>query len=303
MTEQWHRDPASVATGTSAGLHGFGHSGIGLGVGDIERRTIANDLGVRRLGAERLWEERPQGDVASRVGARERRELDLFASDPGQRARVPSQQADSAIHDRVEHRLDIRLRSADDAQNVAGGGLLVQCRGQLPVARLELGEQAHVLDGDDRLVREGLEKPDLVVSERANLTTQNRDGADRRPFAQHGRDEGGSMTRSTLQFSGLRVFGRHLCQQVVHVDRPSIDDRPTRYQTSADRRQIVRVEGPQGPVRGRDPKPRALDSKDLSVIRPEQPRRSLCHPPEHRPEVGGRATDETQNVARSRLLL
>jgi hypothetical protein len=36
---------------------GFGHSGIGLGVGDIERRAIANDLGVRPLGLERLWED------------------------------------------------------------------------------------------------------------------------------------------------------------------------------------------------------------------------------------------------------
>ncbi len=60
VTEQRHRHPASVATDTSGGVRGFGQSGIGVGVGDIERRSIANGLGVRPLGVERPWEERPQ---------------------------------------------------------------------------------------------------------------------------------------------------------------------------------------------------------------------------------------------------
>ena len=105
------------------------------------------------------------GGVASVVGARERGELDLIARDPGQHARVRPQQADGAGHDRVEHRLDIRLRAADDAQDVAGGGLRVQRRGQLAVARLELGEEAHVLHGDHGLVGEGLQERDLRRSE------------------------------------------------------------------------------------------------------------------------------------------
>ena len=129
-----------------------------MGELDIDWRAIANGLGVRPLGVERLWEARPQGSVASVVGARERNELDLMARDPGQRARVRPQQADGAGYDRVEHRLDIRLRAADDAQDVAGGRLRVQRRRQLTVARLELGEQAHVLDRDHGLVGEGLEE-------------------------------------------------------------------------------------------------------------------------------------------------
>ena len=35
---------------------------------------------------------------------------------------------------------------------------------QLAVARLQLGEQPHVLDGDDGLVGEGLEQLDLLVA-------------------------------------------------------------------------------------------------------------------------------------------
>jgi len=111
---------------------------------------------VGPLGVERLWEERAEG-VGSDVGARASRELDLIARDPSQHARIRPQQADGAGQDGVEHRLDIRLRAADDAQDVAGGGLRVQRRRQLAVTRLQLGEQPRVLDRDHRLVGEGLE--------------------------------------------------------------------------------------------------------------------------------------------------
>src|SRR5439155_24068718 len=56
VTEQWHRNPASIATGTGVGTHNFGHSGIGLGVGDIDRRSIANSLSMPYRGLQRTWE-------------------------------------------------------------------------------------------------------------------------------------------------------------------------------------------------------------------------------------------------------
>ncbi len=162
VTKERHHDRASVATDTSVGARGFGPSGIGVGVGHIERHATANDLGVRVLGVERLWEARPQGSLASIVGAREPGERDLIAGDPGQRTRVRPQQADGAGQDRVEHRLHIRLRLADDPQDVAGGGLRLQRRRQLAVARLELGEQPRVLDRDDGLIGEGLHQRHLL---------------------------------------------------------------------------------------------------------------------------------------------
>src|SRR5262249_57159261 len=94
-----HGRPASVATETSVGARGFWPSGIGVDVGDIERRSFANDLGVpcghfvpltslRRFGLECLREECPRGSVASAVGSRERGKDDLIANDAGQHARV-----------------------------------------------------------------------------------------------------------------------------------------------------------------------------------------------------------------------
>src|SRR5207247_9447819 len=64
VTEQRHRHLAAVATGTSVGACEFGQLGIGLGVGDIDRRAIANGPGVRRLGLKRLWAARPQAGAA-----------------------------------------------------------------------------------------------------------------------------------------------------------------------------------------------------------------------------------------------
>jgi hypothetical protein len=47
---------------------------------------------------------------------------------------------------RIQHWLRVHLRSGDHAQHVAGGGLRVQRRRQLAIARLELDEQPHILD-------------------------------------------------------------------------------------------------------------------------------------------------------------
>src|SRR5262249_56836747 len=83
VAEHWHRNPASVATETSVGACGFWPSGIAVGVGDVDRSSLANGQGVprghlvplarlRQFGLECLREECPRGSVASIVAARER---------------------------------------------------------------------------------------------------------------------------------------------------------------------------------------------------------------------------------------
>ena len=66
------------------------------------------------------------------------------------------------------------------------GGLRVQRRGQLAVARLQLGQQARVLDRDHGLVGERLEQRDLVVGERRRLAASHRDA----PIASSWRSSG-----------------------------------------------------------------------------------------------------------------
>jgi hypothetical protein len=49
---------------------------------------------------------------------------------------------------------------------------------------LELREQPHVLDGDDRLVGKGLEQLDLLVGEQPDLGSRDGDRSERDSLAQ-----------------------------------------------------------------------------------------------------------------------
>ena len=80
-----------------------------------------------------------------------------------------------ALDDGVKDRLHVRRRAADDAEHLGGCGLMLQGFAQFCVALLHFFEQPHVLDGDHRLIGEGLEKSDLLVGERPNLRAANTD--------------------------------------------------------------------------------------------------------------------------------
>ena len=74
-----------------------------------------------------------------------------------------------ALDDRVEDRLHVRGRPADDAEHLGGCRLMLQGLAQFCVALLHLLEQPHVLDGDHGLVSEGFEKRDLLLSRKDGL--------------------------------------------------------------------------------------------------------------------------------------
>ena len=78
----------------------------------------------------------------------------------------------------IEYRLQIEGRAADDLEHVGGGGLLLQQFAQLV-------EQAHVLDGDDRLAGEIGEQPDLPVREGTNFLAIDRDDPDQLFVLEH----------------------------------------------------------------------------------------------------------------------
>jgi hypothetical protein len=80
------------------------------------------------------------------------------------------------LDDRIEDRLDAGRRRRDYAQNLAR-------RREVAIASLQLLEQSNVLNGNDRLVREGLKKLDLVVREGPDLHTSDRNGPDRSSLA------------------------------------------------------------------------------------------------------------------------
>ena len=76
--------------------------------------------------------------------------------------------------------------------------------GQLARARLHLLEQPHVLDGDDRLVGEGLEQLDLLVAERATSVRRMHQRADRVALAQQRHGEHRPDAEPTRQHLTVR---------------------------------------------------------------------------------------------------
>ena len=74
--------------------------------------------------------------------------------------------ADGIGQHRLEHRLKLAGRRADDAQHI-------RCRRLLLQRFAQFVEQPGVLDGDDSLRCEILQQRDLLIAERANLLPIN----------------------------------------------------------------------------------------------------------------------------------
>src|SRR5713101_6484792 len=158
---------------------------IELNVGDMDNRALENrppypegpgwgrrEYAVRRL--EGFWSEVVLGN-----------EIDQLAVELMERAEGSIAQPHGASDDRVEDRLHIGLRPADDAQDLSGRRLLLERLGEIAVAHPQLREQPHVLDGDDRLVGEGLDERDLLLIESLGVRPAEGHRSDRLPSAQH----------------------------------------------------------------------------------------------------------------------
>src|SRR5262245_3650224 len=67
-------------------------------------------------------------------------------------------QLSSRFNERLQHRLEVKRRAADDLEHVGGGGLLLQRLAQLV-------EQAGILNGDNGLGGKRLDESNLLVVE------------------------------------------------------------------------------------------------------------------------------------------
>ena len=116
----------------------------------------------------------------------------------------------------------------DRSQDLAGRRLLLERLGQLAVPRVELLEQTHVLDRDHRLVREGLQKPDLLIREGADFASPHRDDADRDSLPEQGNSQIRAVPAQALVDLALRELLVGFGCQVVDVDGLPVHNGPPR---------------------------------------------------------------------------
>ena len=102
----------------------------------------------------------------------------FFPVAPVQEGLIGLAQACRRLDQRIEHRLQIERRAADDLEHVGGRGLLLERFAQLV-------EQPRVLDGDDGLRGEVLDQLDLLVGEWPHLLAVDGDRADQLVILEH----------------------------------------------------------------------------------------------------------------------
>src|SRR5262245_18701527 len=109
-----------------------------------------------------------------------------------------------AFDDRIEHRLHVRWRSADNAEHFGSRRLMLQGLAQFCVALLDLFEQPHVFDGNYRLGRKGFEQLDLLLREGSHFQSAYQNNPDGNALAQKRGAEDGARASALLEELGVR---------------------------------------------------------------------------------------------------
>src|ERR1700726_2985617 len=192
---------------------------------------------------------------------------------------------------RIEHGLQIESRAADNLEHVGGGGLLLQRFAQLI-------EQTGILDGDDGLIREGVDQGELLVGKGSNLSPPHRNHANENAFATHRHTEKGPDATGTRSFGvvgtpvriGLRIEDLYcpVLKSYAPDDRSFSWPNPaTVYPISKPRRRIViRGEVVQLTVR----------PEDKPLLSRAKLRRVFDQSFENRLEVERRTADDLEHI-------
>ena len=94
-------------------------------------------------------------------------------------------QSRRGLYQRIQHRLQVEGRAADDLEHVADSGLLLKRLAEIVGALTQFLEQPGVLDGDHGLLGEILDQGDLLVCERLHFLAKDCDRTDQFLFLQH----------------------------------------------------------------------------------------------------------------------
>ena len=107
---------------------------------------------------------------------------------------------------RIQHRLHIGGRAADDVEHVAGRRLVFERFFEIARAGLQFAEQSRILHRNDRLVGKGAHQIDLPLGERLDPLPTEINRAEHGPLAHEGNPKQGAPSgRDTLGRRIVRV--------------------------------------------------------------------------------------------------
>ena len=213
-----------------------------------------------------------------------------------------------APHDRFEHWLRVCRRSRDGSQDLARRRLLLQRFGNLfmrlcqrMILLLQLREQPHVLDGNDRLVRKSLEEAGLLVGKRVYLGAPELNDADDRALAHEGSAQ--CRAKTYLRGEGAR-FGKlvRLSLKVGDLNGSLLEDGTPAQGAPYDWKQEVHGLGNRAMVGGRA-QVISVDPEDRRVVSSAEASGALDHRVQDRLEIRRRPADHAQDLRGRRLLL
>src|SRR5262245_27907087 len=108
-------------------------------------------------------------------------------------------QPSSRLHEGVQHHLQVKRRTADDLEDIGGGGLLLKRFTQLI-------EQPCVLDGDDGLSCEVLEQIDLLLGEGLHFLSVDENSTHQLILLEHRNGDNSAGTSKFEERSTRRIF-------------------------------------------------------------------------------------------------
>ena len=194
-----------------------------------ERSPVAAEMACCAVSRERL------ADIC-REAAAIRDRLEPLALDTREPTNIGTGEADRILKHDVEDGPEIERGAADRLEHVRDRGLLLECF-------LGLVEETHVLDGDDRLGGEGLEKLDLLQGERLDLHPADGDTTDRDAVTKQRHREGCPVAPAALEIDADRIVGGiELRSGIANVNRPSVDDAAANQGLAAERQRLAGVE-------------------------------------------------------------
>ena len=234
-----------------------------------------------------------------------RREVDQLAVEPEDGAHTGLAQPAALCDDGLEHRLDVGRRLEMTRRISLGGGLLLERLGEVAVARLQLREEAHVLDGDHGLVGEGLEERDLAVRERPARPRMTAMTPIATAVAQHRHGQDRAVAEAPRASLASGNSSPRPAMSATWTAAASSIARPATVPRLSEHRELRRWSPiGTGAVMGSDDAGRlAVETEDGAVERIAQPGGALGDGVEHGLDVGRRSRDHPQDLAGRGLLL